>query len=106
MRTSYEKIACGEIDSLQGCSQVAVFHSAFVLPQFRHKGIAKEAHAQRLKLAKESCYNYAICTVAETNEYQIKILEQFGWKKLDMFLSSKTQHKVLIYGKDMELAND
>jgi len=106
MRTSFkndagEAVACGTIDPLPGSSQVCVFHSAFVLPHLRNEGIGSAAHADRLRLAKEALYDYAICTVDETNTYQIRNLHKFGWNHIGQFPSSKTKHHVLIFGKNL-----
>lgn len=102
MRTRYAKggatIAIGEIDNLPGCSQVAVFHSAFVLPEYRGKGEGFQAHVERLETAMRLGYDYAICTVAENNTAQVNILKDNAWQQIGKFFSRKTGHYVVIYG--------
>lgn len=98
MRIQQEGCA-SEIDSLPGCSQIAVFHSTFIPPEHRGKGIGTLAHKLRLEMANTLMYDYTMCTVNAQNIHQIKILENFGWKQLDGFQSRKTGNKVLIYGK-------
>lgn len=106
MRTTYKHegidVACGHIDPLPGSTQVAVFHSAFVLPQYRNQGIGKQAHEERLRIAKELLYDYALCTVDQTNTYQIRNLELNDWILRGSFKSSKTGHIVLIYGRSLD----
>lgn len=89
----------GEIDNLPGCSQVAVFHSVFVPPKLRGHKFGSVAHKERLNTATELGYNYVLCTVDISNQYEIIILEKNGWKKLDTFTSDKTGHVVALYGK-------
>lgn len=105
MRTSYthdgKQVAVGEISSLPGCSQVAVFHSAFVLPQHRDNGVGHKAHVARLEAAQDALYNYALCTVDAENATQIAILNREGWIQLDWFISDKTGHRVWIYGRGL-----
>ena len=102
MRTRYAKdgvtIGVGEIDNLPGSSQIAVFHSAFIRPDFRKGGHGFKAHVERLEKAIALGYDFAICTVDVTNAAQVKILEDNGWKLLQDFYSTKTTHRVLIYG--------
>ncbi len=98
MRVSYANQAVAEIDSLQGCSQVAVIHGAFVDPVFRCGGIGKGAHLSRLRMIKsELLYDAAICTVDDANIAQVKILETNGWIMCGQFLSRKTGHNVSLY---------
>lgn len=92
-------VAVGEIDNLPGCTQVAVFHSAWVSPEYRGKGYGEQAHVLRLHEATGMLYDYALCTVDAKNERQISLLTKFGWKCLDSFISTKTGHNVCIYGK-------
>jgi GNAT superfamily N-acetyltransferase len=105
IRTSYsvngKKVATGEITSLPGCSQVAVFHSAFVLPQFRNQGVGKRAHEDRLRVAKDRLYDFALCTVESGNEFQIRNLISCGWHKMSQFHSEKTGHDVELWGKGL-----
>ena len=69
----------GEIDSLPGCSQVAVFHSVFN-PTERQKGRGKMAHDARLDQARYLGYNTAMCTVNMDNIAQLKFLKKLGGK--------------------------
>ena len=105
MRTKFlvedRPVAVGSIDPMPGSSQIAVFHSAFVLPQYRKHGIGESAHRDRLQAAEDLLYDYAICTVDSKNEFQIKILESNNWKLLHDFYSNKTGHRVLIYGRKL-----
>lgn len=100
MRYGYEECAYGEVDSLPGCSQIAVSHGVFVPKALRHQGRGKVANEKRLVTFKQELgYDYVLCSVSEHNVAEIHILEQNGWSKLDEFLSSKTDHKVYLYGR-------
>lgn len=90
-----------ELDNLPGCTQVCVSHSAFVLPELRGTGHGKADHEERLEQISELKYNYALATTDSRNERQNNILIKNGWRELDRFMSSKTQHNVIIWGRLM-----
>ena len=90
-----------EIDNLPGCSQLAVSHSVFVLPQYRGKGQGRNNHLLRLERMRDMKYDAAICTVNSTNLKEKKHLEEFGWKKLMEFKSRKTENTVELWGKTL-----
>jgi ribosomal protein S18 acetylase RimI-like enzyme len=92
-----------EVDSLPGCSQIAVIHGAYVLPQARGHGVGRLAHQSRLsRLQKDLLYDAAICTADESNIAQINILEKEGWHRAMTFTSRKTGHRVSIWVKGLE----
>lgn len=89
----------GEIDSLPGCSQVAVSHAVFTPLGERNNGKGTEANKQRLAIMKESLgYDYALCTVNAANEWERRVLMKNNWKCLSSFKSSKTEHTVEVWG--------
>lgn len=94
-------VGCGTIEDLPGCSQMAVFHSAFVLPAFRNQGIGYEAHKDRIKKAEEALYDCAICTVDIKNEPQIANLTKAGWTNVWGFKSMKTGHQLSVWMKNL-----
>lgn len=97
-----ECTATAEVDSLPGCSQIAVIHSAFVVPEERNKGVGYKAHLERIEqLWGELNYDAAICTVDATNEAERKILRASGWTNLSMFESRKTGHNVCLFWKKL-----
>lgn len=101
MRTSIDQVF-GEIDSLPGCSQVAVSHSVFVPIGQRGRGHATRANDRRLHLMREELgYDYALCTVDESNTAQVRVMASNGWSELDRFRSTKTGHTVIIYGRPL-----
>lgn len=87
----------GEVDSLPGCSQVAVSHSVFSVSKLPRAG--SKAHAERLAYLRSLGYDYVLCIVNSTNAKQLSILKRFQWKPLDTFTSDKTGHFVCLYGK-------
>jgi GNAT superfamily N-acetyltransferase len=93
-----------EIDNLPGCSQVAVSNQAFVKVGFRGKGVGTKLHQERLKVIEDLGYDYALCTVDLSNTAQISILTKAEWLQIDSFVSSKTGHRVGIFGKHFDLA--
>lgn len=89
----------GEIDSLPGCTQVAVSHAVFLPPKERGKGKGTAANAKRLIMMQEELgYDYALCTVSADNHIQRELLQANHWMSLSSFYSRKTGHLVFIYG--------
>lgn len=103
MRLSSETCeGVAEVDSLPGCSQIAVIHSAFVVPEARNKGVGYSAHLQRLeRLWGEFNYDLALCTIANDNLAERSILRAAGWVYLMQFTSRKTGNNVGLYGKKL-----
>jgi len=92
----------GEIDTLPGCTQVAISHGVFVPIDRRGQGAGKAAQAARLSVLKEGLgYDYAVCTVNLENAAQLSILEDAGWTLLTSFKSTKNGHDVAIFGRQL-----
>lgn len=96
MRFSNTFGAC-EIDSIPGCSQLAISHGFFIKSQHRHQNFGSANHQLRLDRAKDLCYDCMIATVDAANESEKKILTKNGWKCLHSFKNSKTEHTVEIW---------
>lgn len=101
MRFSNAFGAC-EVDSLPGCSQIAVSHSVFIAPVHRGKGRGAANHWLRLSRLKDLHYDTVICTVDKTNAKEIRNLTEFGWKAVHEFKSSKTGHTVILFVRNVE----
>jgi hypothetical protein len=86
-----------EVDSLPGCSQIAVMHSAFIPLEDRKKGKGGTRHRERLAILRSLGYDAALCTVDLNNKPQLKILKKCGWIHLSTFKSQKTGHKVGVF---------
>jgi len=94
--------AVGEIDSLPGCTQIAVSHSVFLPKGLRGQSKGTVAGYKRDAYLRDSLgYDYALCTVASSNDVEKRCLITRGWKKLDNFMSTKTDHAVEIWGKSL-----
>lgn len=92
-------VATAEVTPLPGCAQVAVIHSAFVIPEKRGQGVGQEAHRQRLSRIADDLYDLVVCTVDEANAAQVRILVKNGWRRATVFKSSKTGHIVGLWTK-------
>ena len=90
-----------QIDDLPGCSQIAVSHSVFILPQYRSQHHGSDNYVLRQRRIREMLYDCAICTVVSTNIREQKILINNGWKKVHSFSSRKTENSVDIWVKDI-----
>lgn len=100
MRFKHLETIC-EIDTLPGCSQVAIFHSVYVPIQLRKQGLGGRAHKARLEEARKLGYQVAICTVDDSNGPQNTILEDNNWNKVQVFKSEKTGHLVGLWVKGL-----
>lgn len=88
----------GEIDSLPGCSQIAVSHSVFAPEEIRGFGVGQAANLQRKNTVfNDLGYDGMICTVDANNHAQCRILFENGWQMLKEFQSSKTGHTVQLW---------
>jgi hypothetical protein len=93
--------ATGFIHRLRGCETVGWIHSCWVKYGEHGKGIGSAAHLERLKWMKENDFDYSLATVQADNEPQLKIMKKNGWKELDRFHNTSTEHEVIIFGKDL-----
>lgn len=89
----------GELDSLPGCTQVAVSHAVFVPEEERGKGRGKRANHERCLEAHRLGYDYILCTADAANTKQIEVLRANHWLCLGGFHSRKTGHWVCLYGR-------
>lgn len=100
MRFSNKYGSC-EISDLPGCDQIGVSHSAFILPEYRHKGWGSVNHLARLYRMSDMHYDAALCTTKSDNIPQIRILAKNGWKRLYTFHSRKTGSSVILWLRDL-----
>lgn len=63
-------------------SGVVVSHGAFIYEGERGKGLGQLAHEARLERFRREGFNYALCTVARSNDAQLHILKKNGWVRL------------------------
>lgn len=88
----------GEIDSLPGCTQIAVSHSVYLPVHHRGDGLGTTANTKRKQIAfDELGYDMMICTIDGNNLPQKQILLTNGWKFLNYFVSRKTGHTVELW---------
>lgn len=88
----------GEIDSLPGCTQIAVSHSVYLPVHPRGSGVGKSANSKRKQIVfDELGYDMMICTVDRKNETQRHILIENGWRCVTAFLSRKTGNAVELW---------
>lgn len=90
-----------ELNSFPGCNQLVVSSHSFVEMDERGKGRGTLAATDRINLARELGYDYALATVNQDNEPQLRIMEKLGWTKLAEFENRTTGHVIGIYGKDL-----
>lgn len=69
-----------------------------VLPNHRGKGMAKLLKEDQKFELRRLHFTYAICTVQEDNEAQLKVLKATGWSCLSTFLDARTGNVVAMYG--------
>jgi len=88
----------GEIDTLPGCSQVAVSHSVFIHENARGHGLGRLANKERRNVAfNDLGYDMMICTIDSSNAAQRSLLQSENWRCLTSFKSRKTGHTVELW---------
>jgi L-amino acid N-acyltransferase YncA len=87
------------LTTVAGCPAMVISHGTIVPVDKRGKGHGTRAHRERLEEMRNMGYNYAICTVAASNEAQVKILESHGWLCIAGFPNNHTGNDVRLYGK-------
>ena len=73
----------GEIDSLPGCSQIAVSHAVFCAPEARNSSFGKQAHKERLQLLKKLGYEDKIDEIKKRRDYQQEWREYLNSFRVD-----------------------
>lgn len=87
-----------EITSLPGQSQVAICHSFFIDEQQRGKGQGKVLKSLQKRALRTLHYDFAICTVAESNAAQKRCLQSAGWMKLTEFRNRRSCETTEVWG--------
>lgn len=88
----------GELDTLPGCSQVAVSHGVFIDETSRGHGLGRLANQERRQVAfNDLGYDMMICTIDSSNTHQRSLLQSEGWSCLKSFKSRKTGHTVELW---------
>ncbi len=84
------------------CSQIAVSNHATVFKKHRGEGHGHKNHELRVERARMLGFDYLMCTVRASNAPQIAIMTKGGFKELDRFFNSESEHEVIIFGKKLE----
>ena len=98
MRFSNEYGFC-EINSIPGCTQLAISNHAFIHPEHRGKGHGDRNHKLRLERAKQMGYDAIMCTVRKDNAPQKAILRGNAWLMVFEFHNKETGHDVEVWMK-------
>lgn len=90
-----------ELNPFPGSNQIVVSNHAFIYPGFRNNGYGKQTALERMQKAQQLGYDYMLCTVRADNPAQLKILRGLGWKELDRFVSTETEHEIILFGRNI-----
>lgn len=93
-----------EITDMPGQPQMALCHSFFVCENSRGRGRAHALKEHQNNTLIASLYDFAICTVADSNTRQRAVLDRAGWLLQGSFINSRIGGVTLIYGFDVEAA--
>jgi len=88
-----------ELNNFPGCNQIVVSNHSCIYPQHRGKGLGKALSIEKLAVAKNEGYDYAIATVVGSNSPQLAIMESNGWTLLDTFFNRESGNEVNIFGR-------
>jgi len=86
------------IEPMPSQPQMALCHGFFVKHDMRGAGRGHELKAAQNAQLDADGYDYAICTVDKSNEFQQRVLQKAGWERLAAFPNTKTGGTTLIYG--------
>ena len=89
------------LSSFPGCCGILVSHASNIIKEYRGFGLGDYFHKERLQLAKDMGYSCVTCTTISSNEAEIKILQNNGWKKVHEFKNSRTGNTVHMWVKDI-----
>lgn len=95
-----------EVDSLPGCTQMAVSHSLFTPDKYRGKGLGKRGMLARLKQIEGLGYDCVMCTTSMSNKAQTFILMWTGWIIVHRFTSTKTGNVVSVWVKNINIKKE
>ncbi|MEF8755981.1 MAG: hypothetical protein V5B60_18945 [Accumulibacter sp.] len=90
-----------EIESFPSQPQVAICHGFFVHHEIRGQGFGHQIKAHQSDALVELKYDFAICTVAASNEAQKCVLRKAGWVWLAEFENSKTGEMTELWGYEL-----
>ena len=90
-------IAGWMLKEMPGCCGICVATGAFVMDDFRNKGIGTILNSLRIALATELKFGLLLCTDVLENEPQQKILTNNCWTKINEFLNPKTENTIGIH---------
>lgn len=87
-----------EIDSVPSQPQVAHCHGFFIRHELRGRGLAHGLKAHQGLMLVGLGYDFATCTVCNSNFAQKRVLARAGWASLAAFVSRKTGEEVELWG--------
>jgi L-amino acid N-acyltransferase YncA len=90
-----------DLNQFPCCSQIAVSNHATVFEKHRGKGHGHKNHNLRIERAKILGFDYLMCTVKASNAAQLSIMKKGGFRELDRFYNSESEHEVIIFGKKL-----
>jgi len=96
--TAGSRIVAGwYLQEMPGCCGICVSTGAYVMPDFRKKGIGSLLNKLRIAIATELKYGLLLCTDVADNTPQQRILEKNGWDKIDVFSNPKTDNIINVH---------
>jgi GNAT superfamily N-acetyltransferase len=90
-------VAGWRMKEMPGCCGICIATGAYVMPDFRGKGIGGVLNKLRIKIATELKYGLLLCTDRVENEPQQKILTKNGWSEIKRFLNPKTHNEIGVH---------
>lgn len=92
--SSGKQVAGWMLKEMPGCCGMCVSTGAYVMPDFRQRGLGKLLNNLRIAIATELKFGMLFCTDILANEPQQKILANNGWSQIDEFKNPKTNNVI------------
>jgi hypothetical protein len=98
IESTKEVVAYFRLGKMYGCSAILISHKALVSPNFRGLGIGKLCSYWRICFMRTVTKSEMIlCTSTLENDAQNSILEELGWKPLQIFKNEKSGNDVILW---------
>lgn len=89
------------MSTMPGCRPVIICNNVGVTEAFRHHGIGNWMQELRLRAAQIAGIKILLCTVRATNQFQLRIMQKYGWKELNSFVNPNTDNKVILFMREI-----
>lgn len=89
------------ISLMPNCAVVAISCDVLVFGRFRNKGVATFLSKLRTEALTKSGIKSILCTVVDSNEYQLNIMAKEGYVELSRFKNDYSYNNLIMFEKKL-----